>query len=164
MKTDNRENHSRNAIVSSMTSVILGGLFLLADCGSSIQAQTGTFSANETWSVNIAEDNDQTPSFSKTNNVKVIYMESALSELVAGSKTSLPNKFEFNFKGRPKQVVIVETSTNLVNWEPLQTNTLTVTSTGFTDKQWTNYPARFHRVESRQIAKLAFRRRDAIEI
>jgi len=48
------------------TPVLLGGLFLLLVCASTTQGQNGTFSASENWSVTIAEDNGQTPTFSQT--------------------------------------------------------------------------------------------------
>jgi hypothetical protein len=65
MKT-NRYPHSLKAILCSPTPVLLGGLFLLLVCARTTQAQNGTFTASENWSVTIAEDNGQTPTFSKT--------------------------------------------------------------------------------------------------
>jgi hypothetical protein len=44
--------------------------------------------------------------------------------------------------------VVVEASTNLINWQPVQTNTLTAGSAYFSDPQWTNYPGRFYRLRS----------------
>jgi len=43
---------------------------------------------------------------------------------------------------------VVEACTNFDNptWSPLQTNTLTGSSSYFSDPDWTNYPARFYRV------------------
>lgn len=58
------------------------------------------------------------------------------------------NKFGFTISGVIRQTIIVEASTNLVNWQPLWTNRLTGTSTNFTDLQWTNHPRRFYRVQS----------------
>ena len=49
--------------------------------------------------------------------------------------------------------VVVEVCTNLVNpvWQALQTNTLTARTNGgffnFSEPQWSNYPARFYRVQ-----------------
>jgi hypothetical protein len=37
-----------------------------------------------------------------------------------------------------------------LQWCPVQTNTLTEGSAYFTDPQWTNYPARFYRLNGTQ--------------
>lgn len=58
------------------------------------------------------------------------------------------NSFRFNISGDSNTVVIVEASTNLTDWQPVQTNTLTAGSFYFTDPQWTNYPGRFYRIRS----------------
>jgi BspA type Leucine rich repeat region (6 copies) len=55
--------------------------------------------------------------------------------------------FGFTITGVSNQTVIVEASTNLLNWQPIWTNTLSSTSTNFTDAQWTNYPQRFYHVQ-----------------
>jgi hypothetical protein len=43
---------------------------------------------------------------------------------------------------------VVEASTNLHDWQPVQTNTLIGGLTAFIDPQWTNYPGRFYRLRS----------------
>jgi hypothetical protein len=53
--------------------------------------------------------------------------------------------FGFNITGVSSQLVTVVASTNLVNWQTVWTNTLSGTSTNFTDTQWKNYPLRFYR-------------------
>ena len=53
--------------------------------------------------------------------------------------------FGFTLTGVASQTVIVEVSTNLTSWSPVWTNTLTGTTTNFTDPQWRNFPARFYR-------------------
>jgi hypothetical protein len=53
--------------------------------------------------------------------------------------------FRFTIAGVSNQIIVVEASTNLVTWQPVWTNTLTTTSTNFTDLQWASYPARFYR-------------------
>ena len=58
------------------------------------------------------------------------------------------SKFGFNINWTSNQVVVVEASTNLINWQPVQTNTLTTGSAYFSDPQWTNYPGRFYRLRS----------------
>jgi hypothetical protein len=55
------------------------------------------------------------------------------------------NKFGFTITGASNQVVTVVASTNLTSWQPIWTNTLSSTSTNFTDAQWKNYPRRFYR-------------------
>jgi hypothetical protein len=54
-------------------------------------------------------------------------------------------KFGFTLTGVSNQTVVLEASTNLVNWLPVWTNTLSGASTNFTDSKWTNYPRRFYR-------------------
>ncbi len=56
------------------------------------------------------------------------------------------NGFDFTITGDFNQPVTVEASTNLVNWQAIQTIILSGTSTNFTDEQWKNYPRRFYRV------------------
>jgi hypothetical protein len=62
------------------------------------------------------------------------------------------NGFSFNISWATNLSVVVEASTDLANpvWQTLQTNTLTATPAGgafqFSDPQWTNYPARFYRI------------------
>lgn len=69
----------------------------------------------------------------------------------AGNVDIQSGNFGFNINGVINQTVVVEASTNLVDWQPVWTNTLSaVTSNSeasaiFTDLQWTNYPARFYR-------------------
>jgi hypothetical protein len=58
------------------------------------------------------------------------------------------NQFGLNINWASGQTVVVEASTNLINWQPLQTNTLTTGSAYFSDPQWTNYPSRFYRLRS----------------
>jgi hypothetical protein len=53
--------------------------------------------------------------------------------------------FGFTLTGVTNQTIVVEVSTNLVNWQSIWTNTLSGTSTNFTDLQWTNYSYRFYR-------------------
>jgi hypothetical protein len=57
-------------------------------------------------------------------------------------------QFGFTISGVPNQPFVVEASTNLQNWQPVWTNTLSSASTNFTDPHWTNYPRRFYRVRS----------------
>jgi hypothetical protein len=55
--------------------------------------------------------------------------------------------FGFTIIGVNNQVITVEASTNLVNWQVIQTITLSGTSTNITDTQWKNYPRRFYRAQ-----------------
>jgi BspA type Leucine rich repeat region (6 copies) len=61
----------------------------------------------------------------------------------AGVKTG--GNFGFSITGVNNQIIVVEASTDLVNWQPIRTNTLSGNSTNFTDAQWKNYPKRFYR-------------------
>jgi len=58
------------------------------------------------------------------------------------------NGFGFNIIWAIGQTVVVEASADLINWQPVQTNTLTSGSAYFSDAQWTNYPARFYRLRA----------------
>jgi hypothetical protein len=55
------------------------------------------------------------------------------------------NSFNFTITGVSNQVVTIQASTNLMSWQTIWTNTLSTTSTNFTDAQWRNYPYRFYR-------------------
>lgn len=57
------------------------------------------------------------------------------------------NNFSFTVTGMSRQTIVVEASTNLVNWQPVWTNTLSGTNVLFTDPQWINYPNRFYRAQ-----------------
>jgi hypothetical protein len=58
------------------------------------------------------------------------------------------NGFGFNITSTNNLVVVVEAATNLAGpaWSPIQTNTLTAGSSYFNDPHWTNFPARFYRL------------------
>jgi hypothetical protein len=58
------------------------------------------------------------------------------------------NIFGFTINGAYNLPVVVEASTNLADWQPVQTNTLTTGTAYFSDPQWTNYPGRFYRLRS----------------
>ena len=57
----------------------------------------------------------------------------------------LSNRFGFNIMGQSGQVVVTEGSTDLLNWIPLQTNTLGPVPVYFNDLNWTNFHHRFYR-------------------
>jgi hypothetical protein len=63
-----------------------------------------------------------------------------------------PGGFGFTISWATNASVVVEAATNLANpvWIPVSTNTLTGGTSHFSDPQWTNYPARFYRVELSQ--------------
>ena len=54
-------------------------------------------------------------------------------------------QFGFNITGYPGQTVVAEASTNLVNWIPLQTNTLGINPLPFIDAASASFPNRFYR-------------------
>lgn len=60
------------------------------------------------------------------------------------------NQFSFNINWASGQTVVVEASTNLIDWQPLQTNTIATGSAYFSDPQWTNYPSRYYHLRSPQ--------------
>ena len=60
------------------------------------------------------------------------------------------NQFGFNITDSSNLVIVAEACTDPTNatWYPLQTNTLNGAPLYFSDPQWANYPARFHRLRS----------------
>lgn len=56
------------------------------------------------------------------------------------------NRFGFSITGTANITIVVEASTNLVNWSPVSTNTLTSGTSYFSDPQWINYPSRYYRL------------------
>jgi hypothetical protein len=65
-------------------------------------------------------------------------------QIVGGAKLQ-SNSFGFTIIGTNGMSSLIEASTNLVDWQPVWTNTLSGASVIFTDSHWTNYPARFYR-------------------
>ena len=57
-------------------------------------------------------------------------------------------RFGFNIAGSSGLVIVVECSTNLLDWVPASTNTLMSGTSYFSDPAWTNYPGRFYRIRS----------------
>jgi len=53
--------------------------------------------------------------------------------------------FGFNVQGQAGQVMVIEVSTNLLDWLPLQTNTLGSGPFYFSDPDTTNFTQRFYR-------------------
>jgi hypothetical protein len=65
---------------------------------------------------------------------------------IGGGNVSVQSgQFSFTVTGVTNQTIVIEASANLVNWQPVWTNTLSGTNATFTDPQWKNYPARFYR-------------------
>jgi hypothetical protein len=58
------------------------------------------------------------------------------------------NRFQFTISWATNVAVVVETSTNLLNWEPVVTNTISHGTNFFNDATGTNCPKRFYRVRS----------------
>jgi BspA type Leucine rich repeat region (6 copies) len=67
-----------------------------------------------------------------------------------GSAGVKPGGFGFtlNVTCLTNQTIVVEASTNLVNWQPIWTNTLPGVSAEFVDPQWLQHTARFYRARS----------------
>lgn len=62
-----------------------------------------------------------------------------------GSVGVKPGGFGFTVTGVVNQIIVVEASTNLVNWQSIWNRTLSTSSTNFVDPQWVNHPRRFYR-------------------
>jgi hypothetical protein len=65
-----------------------------------------------------------------------------------GSAGVKPGGFGFTLNGVTNQTIVVEASTNLVNWQPIWSSTLSTLSTNFVDPDWVNHPGRFYRLRS----------------
>jgi hypothetical protein len=63
----------------------------------------------------------------------------------SGSVGIQSGNFEFTISGASGQGIVVEASTNLVNWQPVWTSRLTGATTNFIDSEWINFPTRFYR-------------------
>jgi len=62
-----------------------------------------------------------------------------------GSFGVVTNQFGFNVSGTEGQIIVVEGSTDLVNWTPVGTNTVCGGACYVCDPCWTNFPWRFYR-------------------
>jgi hypothetical protein len=69
-------------------------------------------------------------------------------QIGAGSAGVNPGGFGFTLNGVVNQIIVIEASTNLPNWQPIWTNTLSTLSTNFVDPDWLNHPHRFYRLRS----------------
>jgi hypothetical protein len=69
-------------------------------------------------------------------------------QIGTGSAGVKAGGFGFTVNGVVNQTIVVEASTNLVNWQPIWTRTLSTLSTNFVDPQWANHPDRFYRLRS----------------
>jgi len=76
-----------------------------------------------------------------------VMLDAPTPQIGSGSIGVSSGNFSFTITGVSNQTIVVEASTNLVNWQPVWTNTLSGTATNFTDPQWTNYPSRFYRAQ-----------------
>ena len=68
--------------------------------------------------------------------------------MATGSAGMKPGGFGFTLTFLTNQTIVVEASTNLVNWQPIWTNTQPGASADFVDPEWTNQPTRFYRARS----------------
>jgi hypothetical protein len=68
--------------------------------------------------------------------------------IAPGSAGVKPGGFGFTLTCLTNQSIVVETSTNLVNWQPIWTNSLPGASADFVDPEWLNHSNRFYRARS----------------
>jgi hypothetical protein len=66
----------------------------------------------------------------------------------AGNSDIVSNGFGFNLSGMAGQTVVIEASTNLTSWTPIQTNSLLTGYYYFNDPSWANFSQRFYRVRT----------------
>lgn len=70
-------------------------------------------------------------------------------EVAGGSLGFESGQFAFNIRAMPGQIVIFETSTNLINWLPIYTNIFTSDLFRFSDPDSASAPMRFYRAVSK---------------
>ena len=58
------------------------------------------------------------------------------------------NQFRFHLSGYPGTVAVIEGSTNLIDWTPLITNTLSSSPLPFSDPAFISFPRRFYRART----------------
>ena len=69
--------------------------------------------------------------------------------IATGSAGVKPGGFGFTLLPcLTNQTIVVEASANLVNWQPIWTNTLSGASADFVDPEWFHHPMRFYRARS----------------
>jgi len=68
--------------------------------------------------------------------------------IAPGSAGMKPGGFGFTLTRLTNQTIVVEASANLVNWQPIWTNTLSGASADFVDPEWLHHPSRFYRARS----------------
>lgn len=66
-------------------------------------------------------------------------------QIAPGSAGMKPGGFGFTVASLTNQTIVVEASTNLVNWQPIWTNSPPGTSVDFVDSEWLNHSNRFYR-------------------
>jgi hypothetical protein len=66
-------------------------------------------------------------------------------QFAPGSASVKPGGFGFTLTRLTNQTIVVEASTNLVNWQPIWTNPPPGASTNFVDPEWLNHSNRFYR-------------------
>jgi hypothetical protein len=69
-------------------------------------------------------------------------------QIAPGSAGMKPGGFGFTLNFLTNQTIVVEASTNLVNWQPIWTNSLPGASADFVDPEWLNHSNRFYRARS----------------
>jgi len=69
-------------------------------------------------------------------------------QIAPGSAGMKSGGFGFTLTSLTNQTIVVEASTNLVNWQPIWTNTQSGASANFVDSEWLNHSNRFYRARS----------------
>jgi len=69
-------------------------------------------------------------------------------QIAPGGAGVKPGGFGFTLTRLTNQTIVVEASTNLLNWQPIWTNPPPGASTNFVDPEWLNHSNRFYRARS----------------
>jgi hypothetical protein len=75
-----------------------------------------------------------------------VVLSNAPLPISEGNVGIFTNVFGFTIMGVSSGIVVVQASSDLLNWTALATNTLAGTSLIFSDPNWRNYPHRFYRL------------------
>jgi hypothetical protein len=90
-----------------------------------------------------------TPGWGPTyGGVPAVMLGAPAPQIGTGSADVEPGGFGFTLTGVTNQTIVIEASTNLVNWQPIWTSTLSTLSTNFVDPEWVDRPQRFYRARS----------------
>jgi hypothetical protein len=126
-------------------SIVSGGLPVgLSLSSGGVISGTPSTATNASFTVQVTDNN----SLSSTKAFSLTIMGQP-SIITTNNSLGISNGlFGFDVSGPASQTLVIDGSTNLVDWTPLQTNVMGDSLWSFHDPKWTNYPGRFYRLRS----------------